>query len=334
MSNAGVQTQAQESLVGPSWVTLVSLLQWRRQKYAILGLSLVVDLILFAAALFAANLIYFKMHVPAENFLIYKKLFFYYLGAKALIFFVFGLYNDSAFEVRSTTLMTVVEVTIVATLLELFLIASIILYTNPRLYKFSRFALVWKAGLEILLIGAWRVALIRAIESRQWLQMRTLLVGMGRQGADLIEKIRRNSRRRLIGYVDSRPAEKSPAQDMPWLGEPDECARILQDSRVDEVIIVGGAQMRDRVLRALCHLSVSIKVLPQGLEMLTSRMDTCEIGDVPLIEINKSNITLSTVALKRAFDIAAASLGLLFFSPILGFLWALYRVRYGGDLFY
>jgi exopolysaccharide biosynthesis polyprenyl glycosylphosphotransferase len=316
-----------------SGLTISSLFQLRRKKYLILSAAFLVDAVLLVAALFAANLVFFDFKIPHVNFAFYEKFLAFYLVAKLAALFVYKLYNDSAFETKSMTMLTIIEFVVVTTLLELVIVTSIIFYLDPNLYRFSRGALLTKGILELLFLGAWRVGLILAIQRFGWLQHRSVIAGMTREGLDVVRARAVSPYRRIVGYVDhDRCAELSGG--LAYLGTPREISDIMSQYKIDELIVTGERELKAEVINAVNNHSVSIKVLPRDLETISTQLATCEINDVPFVEVNSSNLSLSTMAIKRLSDIGFAAGGLLIASPMMAFLWVWYRLFHGGDLIY
>lgn len=322
------------SMTAPSGAN-VSILHARRGRYSLLGATFIVDAILIIACLFLANALWFRFDVPANNFQLYRDFFAMYVVAKVASLFVFGLYNRSAFETRSLAALSVIEACVVGAIVELGVATTLILYSGSDVYRFSRPALLIKTLLEIVAIGGARVAAIEVARRLRLLQHRTLVVGASsREAGSLLSRAADQPGRLIVGYLDARPLAEAPASGAPWLGVPDEIARLVAQNRIDEVLVLGDVVLRDRVLGRLLSHTVSIKVLPHGLESVVSKRQTHEIDDVPLLEINATALSLTTMAGKRALDVAISGTGLLMAAPLFAFLWVMYRLFHGGDMIF
>ncbi|MDK2970657.1 MAG: hypothetical protein PWP23_412 [Candidatus Sumerlaeota bacterium] len=332
--SALTETQTQKRAAArPSAAVLTSLFHLRKKKYFVLGLAFLVDAVMIVAALFAANLVYFNFKVPEINSLFYRDFFVWYVLAKLGALFFYKLYNDSAFETKSTTVLTIMEYAVLTTVIEVLLVPAVIFYVDPDTYRFSRGALLAKGVCELFFLAGWRVLLNIVIEKKALLQHRAIVAGMTREGLDVVRARGNSPFRRIVGYVDDQRC-KDLTGNVAFLGTPGEINDILNQYKIDELIVTGERDLKRRVITAISNHSVSIKVLPRGLEPISTQLATCEINNVPFVEVNKSNLSLSTMAVKRASDIAFAAGGLLISLPMLGFLWVWYRLLHGGELIY
>jgi len=310
----------------------VSILRAHRGRYALVGTTFIVDAILIIACLFLANALWFRFDIPESNFLLYRNFFAAYVVAKVAAMFAFGMYNRSAFETRSLSCLTVVEMAVVCAVVEIGIATSIIFYSQSDVYRFSRPALIIKTGLEILALGGARLVAIECARKLRLLQHRTLVVGaQSDEARTLLSAARADGpARRIVGYVDDEPGDV----DAQRLGAADDIARVASEQRIDEILVAGDRELRRRVLARLLSHTISVKVLPQGLESVIGKRHTHEIDDIPFIEINRSAMSLTTMAGKRALDVAISGAGLLMAAPMFAILWVVYRLFHGGDMIF
>ncbi len=313
----------------------VSMLRARKNRYFVIGAAVVVDALLLIAALAGANALWFRFDVPPENVLFYQHFFGAYIIAKIAALLGFGLYNTSAFEIRSLTVFSIIEFVAVTTILELGVATAYFFYAETEAYRFSRPALALKAGLEIVALSVARIALVRFVEQFRLLQHRTLVVGTAAANVKkLLSSGHETAARRVVGYLDEQPLQERLENEAAFLGKPEEIGRVLSEQKIDELIVLCDIDTRSRVLSHVLSHSLSIKVLPRGLESVLSKRHTYEVHDIPLVEINRNSMSLTTVVGKRLSDLLFAGFGLLLSAPFFALLWIVYRVFHGGDMIY
>jgi exopolysaccharide biosynthesis polyprenyl glycosylphosphotransferase len=71
------------------------------------------------------------------------------------------------------------------------------------------------------------------------------------------------------------------------------------------------------LVRTLKAVDVRVSVLPRMLEVVGSAVEFDDLHGVTLLGVRRFDLTRSSAALKRAFDVLGASLGLLAISPLL-----------------
>ncbi len=95
---------------------------------------------------------------------------------------------------------------------------------------------------------------------------------------------------------------------------------LAQTLDVHRAIIAPGSadagEMLDLV-RTLKAVGVRVSVLPRLLEVVGSSVEFDDLHGVTLMGVRRFELTRSSAALKRAFDLLGASLGLLAISPLM-----------------
>ena len=97
-------------------------------------------------------------------------------------------------------------------------------------------------------------------------------------------------------------------------------AKRMQRGAVDEVIVDLPKTHSERtlyeIINILYPLDVAISVVPRVYDMLTGAARIGEIEGQPLVRITDHKMNDSALCIKRAFDIVASLLAMLFLSPI------------------
>ena len=103
----------------------------------------------------------------------------------------------------------------------------------------------------------------------------------------------------------------------PLLGDVDDIARIVTESRANRVIVASPIALREFVesLVLANELKVRVDVVPELYEIFIGTVDAI-VGDVPLMEISHATVPRYFALIKRAADIFFSIVALVFASPV------------------
>jgi exopolysaccharide biosynthesis polyprenyl glycosylphosphotransferase len=171
---------------------------------------------------------------------------------------------------------------------------------------------------------------VRSLLTRRLLQPeRTLIIGAGRVGARVAEKLgaRPEFGLSVVGFVDDDPLEVRD-DGPPYLGGTGRLEQIIRANDVSRVIVAfsrltGHEQVG--LFRRCMELGVSIDIVPRMYEVLGSRTYVHDIGGLPLVGLRPARLSRSARVLKRLMDVGVAGLALLSLSPLL--LWCGWRIK-------
>jgi exopolysaccharide biosynthesis polyprenyl glycosylphosphotransferase len=118
---------------------------------------------------------------------------------------------------------------------------------------------------------------------------------------------------------------------------PEGLETVVARHGVDRVIVVpghtGGKQVLSTVGRTKA-LGVRVSLLPRLLEVVGSSVEFDELDGITLMGVRRHGLSRSSRALKRAVDIAAASLGLLLLAPVLPLVALAIKLDSRGPVFF
>jgi exopolysaccharide biosynthesis polyprenyl glycosylphosphotransferase len=121
----------------------------------------------------------------------------------------------------------------------------------------------------------------------------------------------------VVGRVALQPGDSAaPAP----LGPLDNLDYILRANAIERVIIAPGHTTSDELLekiRLVKALGVKVSVLPRLFEVVGSSMEVDDVDGITLIGLRRYGLPKSSWYVKRAFDIAGATVGLLVLAPLL-----------------
>jgi exopolysaccharide biosynthesis polyprenyl glycosylphosphotransferase len=187
--------------------------------------------------------------------------------------------------------------------------------------------------LALPLVGV--LTLLVRFAHRHWLyrrrrhgehQQTTLLVGHGAAVAELDEQLARATDRayRVIGCclpVEQQPAGFDAFQGLPVLGGLDEVAAVVERFAVDTVAVLPSQQLDGRALRDLGWqlegTSAELLVAPVITEVVGPRVHIRAVAGLPLLHMERPELTGLRRVTKDLVDRTSAALGLLVLAPVL-----------------
>ena len=151
---------------------------------------------------------------------------------------------------------------------------------------------------------------------------RVLMVGTG-AGSELL--IRRMSMFPQYGYhicgvVDDQLDPGTPFAGSSILGRIEALPLLIRDRRIDEVFLAVPGATRDQLLHLIkiCEdQQVEFKIVPDMLEVMTTRVALDAIDGIPLIGVRRNRLRGGAAIVKRGMDILFSAVGLVIASPVL-----------------
>lgn len=218
--------------------------------------------------------------------------------------------------------------------------------TSSFIFKSSEFVLdypramivyAWLLTIILLMIGRGVHETIRSwLRERGWGKDRLLLVGTSDTARMILQRILWSPQLgyELIGVIyDGNEAEakgskgklaggKRPKQilGVPVIGVPADLPHLIEKHAIDEVIIAMPEKGHRETMRIISYCErgrVSIKVFPDIFQFVTSEATIDDLGGLPLLSVRDFALRGYLLIFKRLMDIVGASLGLIFFSPLM-----------------
>ena len=206
--------------------------------------------------------------------------------------------------------------------------------TTPQLRKTTFF---WAAAIVFITVGR---SLGRSLVRRSASYVQNaIVVGDGEVGQLVALKYLQHPEYgiRLLGLADDRPRprrEELVGFEQWSLGE---VLDVVRDRQVDRVVIAfsgeSSAQLLDLV-RALRRLEVQIDVVPRLFEVVGPNVDLHSVEGIALLGLRPAKLSRSSRLVKRALDVAGASLLLLLTAPLLAAIALWVRRDSAGPVFF
>jgi exopolysaccharide biosynthesis polyprenyl glycosylphosphotransferase len=135
--------------------------------------------------------------------------------------------------------------------------------------------------------------------------------------------------------IDVVPLKGRRRDDSHW--RPDDMHLLLRGQNIHRVIIAPDHADSDHVLdaiRAAKSLGVRVSLFPRMLEVVGSSVEFEDLGGVPILGVRPFGLSRSSQILKRSFDLAGSTLGLLVLSPLLALIAVAIKLDSPGPVFY
>lgn len=242
-----------------------------------------------------------------------------------------GLYTPK----RGTSWLDEVYTVFIGTLAGIAVMIVITFFYRP--YFYSRL-LFGYAGISVTLT----LSLSRLIVRQIWGYLRgrgigvdrVLVVGAGEIGRAIMRSIMALPQLgyRVVGFIDDEGPEKSIGR-FPSLGSTKDLPRLLQERRVDEVIVTLPWTSHEEIIKmvAQCERArVQARIVPDLFQMSLSRVDVEEVGGIPLLGVKEVSIRGWNLTLKRAIDVVVSATILLLLSPLILLIAALIKLESPG----
>jgi exopolysaccharide biosynthesis polyprenyl glycosylphosphotransferase len=122
----------------------------------------------------------------------------------------------------------------------------------------------------------------------------------------------------VVGRIALRPDDRAGSAGS--LGEIQAIARLIDEHRVERVIIAPDSHDQDEVLQAIRLVKtfgVKVSVLPRLLEVVGSSSTFDDLDGITLLGLRQYGLSKSSEVLKRTMDVTAALGGLALAAPLM-----------------
>jgi exopolysaccharide biosynthesis polyprenyl glycosylphosphotransferase len=169
----------------------------------------------------------------------------------------------------------------------------------------------------------------------------TLLIGSNEKALDAWHEVmgqKQGSGNLFVGFVNVNSNSKNIlGHFLPHLGSIDEIRSIIEEKKVEEVVIAietSEHDMINRIINRLIDSKVVIKAIPSLYDILTGRVRMNSILGTPLISVSHTLMPVWQENIKNFIDYFIASLALLITLPLSIFLAIGIKLTSKGPVFY
>lgn len=251
------------------------------------------------------------------------------IGAK-----VFGLYDRDETLLRKTTLEEAPKLFNLATLSALVTWLAGGVIVSGALGR-DEALLLW-LSLAALLLLARRAA--RTVALRIAPAERCLFIGDSDVAGTIRSKLIDHSgiKAEMVAHLDLDRVS-------PWLADADSTSQLAEVRQLVEALDVHRAIIAPRsvdaaetldLVRTLKAVGVRVSLVPRLLEVVGSSVEFDDLHGVTVMGVRRFDLTRSSAAVKRAFDLIGASLGLLAVGPVMLVIAVAIKLDSRGPVFF
>jgi exopolysaccharide biosynthesis polyprenyl glycosylphosphotransferase len=183
-------------------------------------------------------------------------------------------------------------------------------------------ALLWVIGIVLVCVGRLVTLTFQmSMRARGMGEDRVLIVGEGDPVRLVLQRIRQAPE---LGYKPVgcliAPGSDGSRADLPVLGTIHDIATAIRQHQIDDVIVAMPTLSHEQLIEivSLCQGErVNIRVFPDLFQMLSSGLETVDLGGLPLLTIRDTAMRGWDIAIKRTMDIVGAGFGLVLLSPMM-----------------
>ncbi len=255
------------------------------------------------------------------------------------VFYFQGLYHRRRIRSRFDESMRVTVAVFLATVL---LTAGLTFY-RPENFTYSRLFIAIFAVAETLTVSFFRytlgAALARIRRSGGNLH-RVLVIGAGDLGRLVVERLEAHEEYgfEIVGFLDDDPGrQQRDIQNVPVLGTTRDLEKIVEEKRVDQVMIalpLAAHYRTVQLVRRAGQMLMDIKVVPDVLQYYVMRAGIEDLDGLPLINLTQIPLQGWNQIVKRAFDIFGSATLLLVTSWLFPIVALLIKREDGGPIFF
>lgn len=269
----------------------------RRNFLVVLG----VDVLVLAAAWYAAHLVRFEFVVPSERLALFKRVLPVILTVKIVSFYFFDLYRGMWRYTSISDLLNIIKASAVSSLL----IITIVLL-GTRFEGFSRSVFIIDWCLTILFISGFRLsvrlyfevfsedkpskvavkALFRPLRKKRPGFKNLLIIGAGDCGEKIYREIRGNTRLgyNVVGFLDDHPTKMGmKIHGIPVLGPVRNIGPVARSVKADEALIAIPSANSEQMRTIVAHCKESgirFKTVPGMGELINGKVTVNAIREV------------------------------------------------------
>ncbi len=212
-----------------------------------------------------------------------------------------------------------------------------------REFSFSRgvFILLWLTSITTVTIGRFVI-----IEFEQWLyrkrrELKSIVIVGKNSTAEHIFTLFTHTLSlgyEVLGYyADSTAEQSSPLSQCRYLGTISNLSGDILPLRIQSVMVALSHNEQEQLIELLRNTegkNIEFMMVPDMLELMTSRIRIQEIEGIPFIKLKDIPMTTWNRIIKRAFDVCVTSIALVVAFPIMIIVAIIIKLTSPGPIFY
>ncbi|MBQ7212547.1 MAG: sugar transferase [Muribaculaceae bacterium] len=238
------------------------------------------------------------------------------------IYYLSGYYNTPFLKSRfQEFVLTFTSATILT--VGIFFAMLINDLTDDRAFSYKMLFVLFGILFVVVYIPRITVTQITHVKiQRHKLSFNTLIVGTSYSAIEFgnrLMKMRRSMGFNIVGYVEADEGRRSPQLDKPVYGL-DDLSQTCKELNVRNLIIIPhrhGIKATIDLINRLFPLDLPMFISPDLYHLMTSGARISNVAGEPLIDISRTEMSQSTLNIKRLSDIVIAAITLVAISPLL-----------------
>lgn len=212
-----------------------------------------------------------------------------------------------------------------------------------RAFSYSRlvFGFLWVISIFSITFGRFLLIELEKYIYRKGKDLRDVIIVGSAQSASAVYRTVHGHPSlgyHVVGYFADQPGDRgTPLVEVPYLGKLDETAAYVRRQQIDLALIALASEEHPRlyeIIRDCEGLNVEFMMVPDMLEMMTSRVRLKEIEGIPFLRIKDIPMTAWNRITKRAFDVLVSLLVITLTSPLVLLSALLIKLTSKGSIFY
>jgi len=240
-----------------------------------------------------------------------------------------GMFVEEAFDI------------VVANLYGVLVLAAIAAFYRD--FSYSRLVGVLFAVLNSLaLMGErWAVrSILRRLRKRGWNLRHVLIIGAGRLGQSIAERIERNAWTGLdaLGYVDDDPQRQGKTiHGLPVVGGIDDLPRLIEETGADQLFVALPPEEHARLVRVMdltLQETVDLRIVPDFRDFMALNPQIDDFDGLPVVSLRETPLHGWNSVIKRATDIVLSSAMIVVWAIPMGVIALMIKLLSPGPVFY
>lgn len=255
----------------------------------------------------------------------------------AIVFKLFNLYRPRRISTHFAEIWDIVKACSLATLV----VVALSFFLKQFEYSRLVFILFWGMSILSVTLSRWAFReFLRFFRRRGYNQRYALVIGAGRLGQELVEKLQRHSEIgiKVVGYLTRRPEKVGKSLgDVRVLGTYDELPRLLSTYSIDHVFVAlphNSYGDVEKILQFLQNQPVDVRFVPDLLQFMTVQGQAEMFDRIPIVTLQATPLYGWNRVLKRATDVAFSLFILAVTLPLFMIIPVLIKISSSGSVLY
>lgn len=280
--------------------------------------------------------LFYRHEVPPLNF--YQGLMYFLVPLWIAVFATFGLYNPKNLFNGMREYTRVFNACTLGIVLIIFFT-----FFDPDITIARGWVILSWLGVTISVEAA-RFSVRRIVQflrsAKGIFVTNVLIVGANEEGQAIAQQLHDNPKAGIavVGFVDDTPrANKELPAGIPLLGGLDCLQDLTTKYGIQEIIVASTALTREKLLdlfQTFGHENVVLQLSSGVYELLTTGVEVREVGNVPLLTVNKVRLAGMDVVLKWLLDKIIAGLAIALGLPLMALIALAVSLDSPGPIFY